>query len=56
MSPATVVELINLLVNIGFLLCRRRASLEAIPCFEMSGNWVGFLKRFGGKKKGVNGG
>jgi hypothetical protein len=56
MFPATVVELINLLVNVGFSLYRRRASLEAIPCFEMSGIWVGFLKSFGEKKKGVSGG
>jgi hypothetical protein len=51
MFPATVVELINLSVNVGFILYRRRASLEAIPCLEMSGIWVGFLKSFGEKKR-----
>lgn len=51
MFPATVVELINLLVNVGFILYRRRASLDVIPCFEMSGIWVGILKSFGEKKR-----
>jgi hypothetical protein len=51
MFPATVVELIILLVNVGFLFYRRRASLEAIPCFEMLGIQVGIFKSFGGKKR-----